>query len=69
MTDRLDFRVTDERAWERAFSAATPDELRAADAVVLVTDHDSFDYALISEHARYILDTRNRLDGPSVERL
>lgn len=29
MTDRLDFRVTDERAWERAFSAATPDELRA----------------------------------------
>jgi UDP-N-acetyl-D-glucosamine dehydrogenase len=51
------------------FVDVTPDELRAADAVVLVTDHDSFDYALISEHARFILDTRNRLDGPSVERL
>ena len=51
------------------FVDVTPDELRAADAVVLVTDHDSFDYELISEHARFILDTRNRLDGPSVERL
>ena len=29
----------------------------------------SFDYDLIREHARYILDTRNRLDGPSVEQL
>jgi UDP-N-acetyl-D-glucosamine dehydrogenase len=51
------------------FVDVTPDEVRAADAVVLVTDHDSFDYELISEHARFILDTRNRLDGPSVERL
>ena len=51
------------------FVDVTPAEVGAADAVVLVTDHDSFDYALISEHARFILDTRNRLDGPSVERL
>jgi UDP-N-acetyl-D-glucosamine dehydrogenase len=47
----------------------TADELTAADAVVLVTDHDAFDYDLIEKHARYVLDTRNRLDGPAVERL
>jgi len=48
---------------------ATADELSSADAVVLVTDHDAFDYTLVERHARYVLDTRNRLDGPSVERL
>ncbi len=47
----------------------TADELTAADAVVLVTDHDAFDYDLIEKYARYVLDTRNRLDGPAVERL
>jgi UDP-N-acetyl-D-glucosamine dehydrogenase len=44
-------------------------EVSSADAVVLVTDHDAFDYELIKNHARYVLDTRNRLDGPSIERL
>jgi UDP-N-acetyl-D-glucosamine dehydrogenase len=48
---------------------ATAEELASADAVVLVTDHDAFDYDLIRSHARYVLDTRNRLDGPSIERL
>jgi UDP-N-acetyl-D-glucosamine dehydrogenase len=44
-------------------------ELAAADGVVLVTDHHAFDYSLVTEHARYVLDTRGRLDGPHVERL
>ena len=48
---------------------ATAEELAAADAVVLVTDHDAFDYDLVTAHARYVLDTRNRLDGAAVERL
>ena len=48
---------------------ATADELAAADAVVLITDHDAFDYERIQEHSRDVLDTRNRLDGPSIERL
>ena len=48
---------------------ATAEELRAADVVVLVTDHDAFDYDLVAANARYVLDTRNRLDGPVVERL
>jgi len=45
------------------------DELAAADGVVLVTDHAAFDYTLVTAHARYVLDTRGRLDGPQVERL
>ena len=47
----------------------TAEELAGADGVILVTDHDAFDYGLVDEHARYVLDTRNRLSGPAVERL
>jgi UDP-N-acetyl-D-glucosamine dehydrogenase len=47
----------------------TPSELAAADAVVLITDHDAFDYDAVTAHARFVLDTRNRVDGPTVERL
>ncbi len=47
----------------------TAADLAAADAVVLVTDHDAFDYAVVCEHARFVLDTRNRLSGPNVELL
>jgi UDP-N-acetyl-D-glucosamine dehydrogenase len=48
---------------------ATAEEVRAADAVILVTDHDAFDYDLVEANASYVLDTRNRLDGAVVERL
>jgi UDP-N-acetyl-D-glucosamine dehydrogenase len=41
----------------------------AADAVVLLTDHDAFDDALVVAHARYVLDTRGRLVGDQVEHL
>ncbi|HUF85489.1 MAG TPA: nucleotide sugar dehydrogenase [Acidimicrobiia bacterium] len=44
-------------------------EIAAADAVVLLTDHDSFDYDAIIRHARYVLDTRNRMRGDPVEHL
>jgi UDP-N-acetyl-D-glucosamine dehydrogenase len=47
----------------------TVDELQRADAVVLLTDHDDFDFALVRRHARYVLDTRNRLVGGNVELL
>jgi UDP-N-acetyl-D-glucosamine dehydrogenase len=47
----------------------TPDELARADAVVIVTDHDCFDYEMVAEHARFVLDTRNRMRAPGVERL
>lgn len=47
----------------------TPGEVAAADAVVLVTDHDAFDYELVGRNARFVLDTRNRMRGPNVEKL
>jgi UDP-N-acetyl-D-glucosamine dehydrogenase len=34
---------------------------------VLLTDHADFDYELIKTHARYVLDTRRRIDAPHVE--
>jgi UDP-N-acetyl-D-glucosamine dehydrogenase len=47
----------------------TPEELAAADAVVLLTDHDQFDFDDIVNHAGFILDCRHRLKGPHVEYL
>ncbi len=35
------------------------DELRRADFVVIVTDHDDIDWAFVVEHARLVIDTRN----------
>jgi UDP-N-acetyl-D-glucosamine dehydrogenase len=47
----------------------TPEEIGRADVVVLVTDHDDVDYAIVERHARYVFDTRNRLRGEHVELL
>ena len=43
----------------RRSAALTPGALAGADAVLISTDHDAVDYALIGEHARLIVDTRN----------
>ncbi|UHC17498.1 nucleotide sugar dehydrogenase [Methylobacterium currus] len=37
----------------------TPETLRAVDAVLIATDHDGVDYALVARHARLVVDTRN----------
>ena len=45
----------------------TETTLRAHDCVIIVTDHDAVDYALVGRHARLIIDTRNamaRVDDP-----
>jgi UDP-N-acetyl-D-glucosamine dehydrogenase len=47
----------------------TPDEVRAADLVVLVTDHDAFDYEMVVREASAVLDTRHRVHGDTVEHL
>jgi UDP-N-acetyl-D-glucosamine dehydrogenase len=47
----------------------TPEEVEAADAVVLLSDHDVFDLELVERHAHFVLDTRARLHGGQVERL
>ncbi|MFV0333791.1 MAG: nucleotide sugar dehydrogenase [Tropicimonas sp.] len=36
----------------------TPEVLAAQDAVILATNHDAFDYAMIRDHAKLIIDTR-----------
>lgn len=52
----------------RRVALDTP-EVVAADAVVLVTDHDAFDYEMVTQRAGYVLDTRHRVRGPRVEHL
>jgi len=51
--DHLDGRVTRVEL--------TAEEVAAADAVVLLTDHDAFDLDLVASRARFVLDTRHRL--------
>lgn len=36
-----------------------PTALAAYDAILVCTDHDDIDYAMVAEHARLIVDTRN----------
>ena len=38
----------------------TPEVLSSYDAVLLATDHNRFDYALIERHAKLIIDTRGK---------
>ncbi|GAA1358220.1 nucleotide sugar dehydrogenase [Streptomyces beijiangensis] len=46
----------------------TEDEVREADAVVVATDHDVFDYAMVERCASYVFDARNRC-GTGTDRL
>jgi UDP-N-acetyl-D-glucosamine dehydrogenase len=68
-----DIRVVDPHvapgATDLALVTLTEDEVRMADAVVVVTDHDDFDYDMVADCARYVLDTRNRIRGPRIEAL
>ncbi|WP_206352707.1 MULTISPECIES: nucleotide sugar dehydrogenase [Streptomyces] len=47
----------------------TTAEIRAADVVVVATDHDAFDYTLVEQAGAYVFDTRNRCRGERVELL
>ena len=38
----------------------TPEAIARYDAVVLLTDHSEFDYELIAEHAKLLVDTRGK---------
>ena len=39
----------------------TPDTIAAADCVLILTNHSTFDYAAIANHATLVVDTRNAL--------
>jgi UDP-N-acetyl-D-mannosaminuronic acid dehydrogenase/UDP-N-acetyl-D-glucosamine dehydrogenase len=50
----------------------TVEQVRAADLVVVITDHDEFDYDMVQREASRIFDTRNRYHdsgAANVERL
>jgi UDP-N-acetyl-D-glucosamine dehydrogenase len=48
-------------------TSPTQDEIAAADVVVVLADHDEFDFDLVRKHAKHVLDTRRRITGPNVE--
>ena len=48
---------------------ATPEEAGAADIVVLLTDHDLFDFDSLGQAAPLVLDTRHRMSGDNVEHI
>lgn len=47
----------------------TADEVSAADAVVIVTDHTNVDYSIVVDNADYVLDTRRCVKGDNVDYL
>ena len=47
----------------------TADQLQAADAVVLLVDHDEFDLDLVVAEATYVFDTKCAVSGENVEHL
>lgn len=49
--------------------ALTPEEVGAADLVVVMTDHDDVPYEMVAAEAAAVLDTRHRLVGSRVEYL
>jgi UDP-N-acetyl-D-glucosamine dehydrogenase len=75
VADGADVRAVDEYATLDAFGGGvlraelTVDEVRAADLVIVLTDHDDVDYAMVVREARVVLDTRHRLEGSHVEHL
>lgn len=47
----------------------TPEDLRAANCVLILTDHPEFDYGAVARHARLIVDTRHSVPGVAGRRL
>ncbi|HEY8371307.1 MAG TPA: nucleotide sugar dehydrogenase [Pseudonocardiaceae bacterium] len=49
--------------------SCTPHQIEASDLVVVLTDHDLIDWALLEQYADRVFDTRNRLRVPVADRL
>ncbi len=75
VADGAEVRAVDQFATLDAFGGGviraelTAEEVRTADLVVVLTDHDDVDYEMVVEEATSILDTRHRLEGRNVEYL
>lgn len=58
-------KLREHRHFNLSSVALTADNLASYDCVLLATDHDSFDYALIRDNAQLIVDTRGRYLDPA----
>lgn len=47
----------------------TVEEIRAADAVVVLVDHDAFDLDMVVQEAQFVFDCKHTVEGPVVEAL
>jgi UDP-N-acetyl-D-glucosamine dehydrogenase len=54
-----------EHNFELKSVAITPDVLATYDCVLLATDHDRFDYDMITRHSALIVDSRGRYLDPA----
>jgi UDP-N-acetyl-D-glucosamine dehydrogenase len=54
-----------EHHFDLASVALSPAALAGYDCVLIATDHDCFDYAMLRDHARLLVDTRGRYLDPS----
>jgi len=45
--------------WEMLSTELTPENLAAADCVLITTDHSAYDYNFIVKHAKLVVDSRN----------
>jgi UDP-N-acetyl-D-glucosamine dehydrogenase len=70
-----DLRLCDPHILEDAFPSGfdphdlTQELIDQSDAVLILTDHDAFDYSVVTSTSTYVLDTRHRVSGPNVEHL
>jgi len=53
-----------EHHFDLASVALTAESIASYDCVLLATDHDKFDYALLAEHAQLIVDSRGKYQAP-----
>jgi UDP-N-acetyl-D-glucosamine dehydrogenase len=44
----------------------TPENISSYDCLIIATDHDAFDYAALTSHAKLVVDTRGRVQGENV---
>ncbi|MCP9760750.1 UDP-N-acetyl-D-glucosamine dehydrogenase, partial [Aquitalea sp. S1-19] len=54
-----------EHHFELSSVTLTPEVVAGYDCVLLATDHDRFDYAMLKEHAQLIIDSRGKFLDPA----
>ena len=57
-----DFPEMREHDFDLSSMPLTAENIRAQDAVLLLTDHSDMDYDFIAREARLVIDTRGKLD-------